>query len=86
MFEDVLKRLEIEEVNSGVDSGPRIDPRSIHQASGGELASINPSTGQPIARVRMASKQDYEMIVEKAQTAFLKWRLMPPQKRGVARA
>jgi aldehyde dehydrogenase (NAD+) len=77
MFEDVLQRLGIEEVNSGVCDG-----RWIDRPSGDELVSLNPSTGQPIARVRAASRDDYEDVVEHTQTAFQQWRMMPPPQRG----
>jgi len=77
MFEDVLRRLGIGEVNSGVFAG-----HWIAEPGGGELVSENPATGEPIARVLTASRQDYERTVEAAQTAFRAWRSVPPPVRG----
>ena len=77
MFPEVLTRLGIGEVNSGVYSG-----RWMPNASGGEIESVNPATGEPIARVLTASRQDYDHAVERAQQAFLDWRALPPPQRG----
>ncbi|HEV3165633.1 MAG TPA: aldehyde dehydrogenase family protein, partial [Isosphaeraceae bacterium] len=44
--------------------------------------SLNPSTGEPIAQVTMASVRDYELVVEKACTAFQSWRMLPAPQRG----
>ena len=76
MFKDVLQRLGIEETNSGVYDGRWLGP------GGGELASINPSTGETIARVRCASRDDYDHTVAAAERAFEKWRMIPPPQRG----
>ena len=74
---DLLERLEIEPVNSGACYGAWIsDP------SGGELASVNPATGETLARVRMAGVGDYDCVVERARAAFQEWRMMPAPKRG----
>jgi aldehyde dehydrogenase (NAD+) len=77
MFNEILDRLGIRVVNSGVCCG-----QWIENPSGGELVSPNPATGQPIASVLMASREDYEQVVDKAQAAFKKWRLIPPPQRG----
>lgn len=77
MFDDVLRRLEIGEVNSGVYAAGWID-----RPGGDELISENPATGQPIARVRTASRDDYDRVVETAQATFATWRSTPPPVRG----
>jgi aldehyde dehydrogenase (NAD+) len=77
MFEQVLKRLGIEAVNSGVCGSEWLD-----QPNGAELVSLNPSTGEPIARVKTAARADYDNVVETAQASFERWRLMPPPARG----
>jgi len=74
---DFVMELGINEVNSGVSYGYWID-----KTKGPELVSYSPIDGKEIARVRTASEADYEFIVEKAQTAFKSWRLMPAPKRG----
>ena len=74
---EVLDRLEIEPVNSGACWG-----EWIPNPTGGELASINPSDGSVIARVRMAGAADYATIAAHAAEAFLEWRMIPAPKRG----
>ncbi|MCW5981178.1 MAG: aldehyde dehydrogenase family protein [Bryobacteraceae bacterium] len=75
--QDALERLGIGPVNSGACWGEWIaDP------SGGELVSLNPSDGSPIATVRMASAEDYETVMERAVAAFREWRMLPAPKRG----
>ncbi|MBW3539770.1 MAG: aldehyde dehydrogenase family protein [Planctomycetes bacterium] len=77
VFHDVLQRLGIEEVNSGVYRG-----EWVRQPGGGELVSINPSTAEPVARVLTASRDDYDAAVERACAAFERWRVTPPPVRG----
>lgn len=77
MFHDVLQRLGIREVNSGVFAG-----EWIGRPGGPELVSCNPATGEPIARVLTAGRADYERAVESAQAAFRRWRTTPPPQRG----
>ncbi len=74
---DILEKLHIEPVNSGACYGDWIaDP------SGGMLESLNPATGEPIAKIKMAGPADYECVVEHAAEAFLEWRMVPAPKRG----
>ncbi len=77
MFDDVLARLGIRNVNSGVYCGDW-----LKEPAGGELVSVNPATGEPIARVLTASRDDYEQVVHSAQKAFTTWRMVPPPERG----
>ncbi len=77
MFKDLLNRLGIADLNSGVCAG-----EWIKSPSGGELISFNPSTGEPIARVLTASREDYERAVTRAQETFQRWRLVPAPQRG----
>ncbi|HTI50795.1 MAG TPA: aldehyde dehydrogenase family protein, partial [Planctomycetaceae bacterium] len=77
MHTPVLKKLGIAEVASGVGWGGWAD------SAGGELiVSTNPSTGEPLAQVRAATRNDYELVVEQAERAFMKWRMMPAPQRG----
>jgi aldehyde dehydrogenase (NAD+) len=75
--QQALERLGIEEVNSGAGWGEWVE-----KPSGGELASISPGDGSEIARIRMASADDYEQVMRRASDAFPKWRLCPAPKRG----
>ncbi|HWR54681.1 MAG TPA: aldehyde dehydrogenase family protein [Bryobacteraceae bacterium] len=75
--QEILDRLGIEAVNSGAGWG-----EWITNPGGGELASVSPVDGSEIARVRMASAEDYAAVTDRASEAFLKWRLYPAPKRG----
>jgi len=46
------------------------------------LESVNPATGDVIARVTPATEADYEQVVGDAQRSFAQWRLVPAPKRG----
>ena len=74
---DVLTRLGLEPVNSGAWSAD-----GAMATTGPELASINPTTGKVLAKIRMATREDYESIVATAQDAFTRWRMLPAPKRG----
>ena len=74
----VLERLGLDRINnSGACGASWID-----NPTGGELASLNPSTGEEIARVLMASEADYEVVMAEACDTFNRWRLCPAPKRG----
>ena len=77
MFNEVLNRLGIQPVNSGVYGGDWVE-----RPGGGELVSINPSSAEPIARVLTASRDDYDRVVEHSQAGFRKWRMLPAPQRG----
>ncbi len=77
MFEDLLVRLGIQDKNSGVYAR-----QWIENPSGDELISLNPATGQPLARVIAAGKPDCQRAILEAEAAFTKWRLVPPPQRG----
>ena len=73
---DVLGRLGIRDVNPGAGTGTWIDTK------GAELVSYNPTTGEAIAKVRQATRADYDEVMKVAQAAFEKWRLVPAPRRG----
>jgi aldehyde dehydrogenase (NAD+) len=77
MPHQLLKRLGLDEINSGAGFGDW-----IANPAGHEIVSVNPADGNPLARIRTAGLADYNRIVERAQTAFLKWRLIPAPARG----
>ncbi|MBZ5625594.1 MAG: aldehyde dehydrogenase family protein [Acidobacteriia bacterium] len=74
---ETLEKLHIEPLNSGACYGDW-----IATPSGAELESINPATGEPLAKVKMAGPEDYECVVARAGEAFLDWRMVPAPKRG----
>ncbi len=72
-----LKNLGIEAVNKGASTG------SIWiNTHGDETVSVSPADGMPIAKVINATLSDYEHLMEKAQQAYLRWRIVPAPKRG----
>ena len=76
----LLDKLMIDQVNPGACSG--IDGW-IHDESGPLLTSYNPTSGEAIASVAQATAATYDRVVQNAQEAFLRWRLMPTPKRGL---
>jgi aldehyde dehydrogenase (NAD+) len=55
--------------------GVKSDPR-------GDLASINPTDGAEIARVRQIGRDEYDEIVNQSAQTFLQWRMLPSPRRG----
>ncbi len=72
----ILSSLGIEEENSGAFHG------SWLETSGTPIASINPTTGEVLARVHQAQAEDYEEVVAASEEAFRQWRTWPAPKRG----
>jgi aldehyde dehydrogenase (NAD+) len=73
----LLERLGLASVNSGA-----CGRAWIAEPGGGELISLNPATGEEIARVRMASEDDYEAVMLDTTATFDRWRMLPAPKRG----
>ncbi len=73
---DLLERLGITEENSGAWNGAPL------ATTGRLVQSINPTTGQPIAGVRLASKDDYEACVAAMNEVTPRWKAMPAPRRG----
>jgi aldehyde dehydrogenase (NAD+) len=71
-----LKELGLEGTNSGAYDGKWL------ACGGAVLESRDPSTGEVIARVRQATRADYDRCVDAAHEAFLRWRVVPAPKRG----
>lgn len=74
---EILERLGIGAVNSGAKGR-----EWIAQPKGGEIASVNPATGETLGRVLCASEADYDRIVDESTAAFHAWRALPAPKRG----
>ncbi|APW59880.1 aldehyde dehydrogenase family protein [Paludisphaera borealis] len=77
MFDDLLKRLGVEPVNPGA-----CHERWIDHPGTEEQESINPATGRPLARVKLAGRADYDEVVDHAVAAFANWRTTPAPRRG----
>jgi aldehyde dehydrogenase (NAD+) len=79
-MKETLTRLGLEDENPGAWVGGR----SLPCKGGALLESVNPSTGEVIARVRTASRDDYEAVIAGTREAFYAWRVTPAPRRGEA--
>ena len=75
----LLDKLGLNEVNPGACAGP---DEWIADPNGAELISLNPATGEPIAKVIEAREAAYEAVIRKAVNTFQTWRNVPAPKRG----
>lgn len=71
-----LKALGIKEINDGCSTGGN------WFASGDLLESYSPVDGKLIAKVKMATEEDYKKIIDTSKTAFAYWKTVPAPKRG----
>ena len=76
---DFLKQLGIKEKHQGVCSGG--DSGWI-ESRGETMTSFSPIDGGAIASIIQATEKDYDQVVARAQSAFLKWRMTPAPVRG----
>ncbi len=74
--QEILDALGIADENPGAFDGAWLDTQ------GPEIVSLNPATGEPLARVRSATAEDYERCAATAQAAFLEWREWTAPARG----
>ncbi len=73
---EVLARLGIAHDNPGAHNGDWL------HTTGDLLVSYDPAEGTPLAKVRMASAEDYEAVVARAAEVFTRWRMCPAPVRG----
>ena len=78
-MQSLLKKLQIEALNPGACMGPG---RWISEPDSRMLTSFNPTTGEPIATVTLATTGAYERVAAAATAAFQTWRETPAPKRG----
>ncbi len=76
-IKETLERLGIKDVNPGVTTGTQ-----WFDTNGPVTESVTPIDGSVIAKVKNATLDDYEMVINKAQEAFKEWRMIPAPKRG----
>ena len=74
---DFLKTLHIELNNQGVSTGSK-----WLSSTGEKIDSLSPVDGKLIGSVNTADKNSYEKIIQTAEAAFKKWRMMPAPQRG----
>ncbi|NER14399.1 aldehyde dehydrogenase family protein [Leptobacterium flavescens] len=75
-IKEALQQLGISDVNEGTSTGQN------WFSNGSEIASYSPVDGELIGKVKTSTREDYEKVMEVAQTAFKSWRVMPAPKRG----
>jgi aldehyde dehydrogenase (NAD+) len=77
---DILKRLDLSESNPGTWLGAK----SLEDSAAKEIESINPATGEVIARVRSTTAAEYDQVITAARNSFQEWRKIPAPLRGDA--
>ncbi|WP_405208800.1 aldehyde dehydrogenase family protein [Aquimarina sp. LLG6339-5] len=75
-IEEALKQLGVSDLNKGTSTG------SDWFSNGDEISSFSPVDGNLIGKVTTTTNDDYEKVIEKAQSAFKSWKLMPAPLRG----
>src|SRR5579862_7206224 len=75
-----LGPLGLQAENPGAFDGAWID------TTGERVESINPATGESIAAVRLATRDEYERVAAASEAAFHAWRSWPAPRRGGAPA
>ncbi|WP_372801292.1 aldehyde dehydrogenase family protein [Lutibacter sp.] len=75
-IENALEKLGVKEVNQGTSTGNNFF------GNGQIIESYSPVDGKLIGKVITTTKEDYENVMESAQSAFKSWRLVPAPQRG----
>ncbi|HVS02520.1 MAG TPA: aldehyde dehydrogenase family protein [Thermoanaerobaculia bacterium] len=73
---ELFAQLELETDNPGAFAGEWIDTR------GERIESLDPATGEVLATVRGATRDDYERVVATSVEAFREWQTWPAPRRG----
>jgi aldehyde dehydrogenase (NAD+) len=73
---DIFGALGLSDHNNGVFAGAWLD------ATGEQIDVTNPTNGETLATVTMASADDYDRVVANSVETFQRWRLLPAPKRG----
>ncbi|MFQ5486454.1 MAG: aldehyde dehydrogenase family protein, partial [Desulfobacterales bacterium] len=75
-MESILRKLDLREEEYGAGIG------SPMKCEGPLLTSFSPVNGKPIGKIRCASLNDYETVINSATQAFVEWKRVPAPKRG----
>ncbi|MBI65592.1 MAG: aldehyde dehydrogenase family protein [Candidatus Marinimicrobia bacterium] len=76
---DILEKLNIKNENYGSCVGGE---EWFETSDKGVIDSINPTTGELIAKVYKCSESDYDKVINASNEAFEEWRMVPAPKRG----
>ncbi|MDJ0760364.1 MAG: aldehyde dehydrogenase family protein [Woeseiaceae bacterium] len=79
-MKDILTSLGLEADNPGTWVGAE----ALTDENAPWIESINPTTGELIARVQSTSESDYEKVLQAATEASVEWRKVPAPVRGEA--
>ncbi|MGH8948452.1 MAG: L-piperidine-6-carboxylate dehydrogenase [Acidimicrobiia bacterium] len=74
--QEIFGALGLTDHNSGVFAGEWLEP------TGQQIEVVNPTTGDTLATVGMASAEDYDRVVAQSVDTFDRWRLLPAPQRG----
>ncbi len=74
--QEIFGALGLGDHNSGVFAGEWLEP------TGEGIEVVNPTTGETLATVGMASEADYDRVVAQSVETFDRWRLLPAPQRG----
>jgi aldehyde dehydrogenase (NAD+) len=80
----ILDALGLSPADDSVVPGVFDGERGWTRGAGPVLESVNPGTGEVIARIGTADASDYERVVASARAAFETWRRVPAPVRGEA--
>ena len=78
-MKSILEKLLVHSTNAGACTGK---DAWIHDPDGHKLTSFNPSTGEALATVELASPATYDKVAATAAKSFQSWRETPAPKRG----
>ncbi len=76
----IFEALNLSEKNLGACTG---QDAWLAEPGSQELVSLNPNTGEKLGSVQMASRTQYETVVEESARTFVTWREVPAPKRGL---
>jgi aldehyde dehydrogenase (NAD+) len=74
---EVLKTLGLSKINNGACTGTK-----WFDTKGEIIESYSSADGMLIGKIKQATADDYEKIIQTAQEAFKTWRMIPAPKRG----
>ena len=75
-IENSLKKLDLSDHNIGTSTG------SNYFSNGDPISSFSPVDGKEIGTVSTTTFEDYNKVIESAQSAFKYWRTVPAPQRG----
>ena len=75
-IESALEKLGVNEINKGTSTG------SNWFSEGNMISSYSPVDGKLIGKVTTTSREDYDRVIDIAQSAYKEWRKVPAPQRG----